>query len=290
LIAAMNKPFMNRVHGARRIHTPDMLSAEVERDLVRAWQDHGDRRARDRLLRAFAPLAISAARRFNRGAREPDPDLVQQANIGLMKAADRFDPERDIRFSTYAVWWVRAEVQAYARANISVVRRPNSAKARAAASRIAALDAEIGADPGADPGDTTGRLADALGVDRDKALDLRAQVTGRDQSLNMPSLEEGDTDRINMLADPSSLDEAAPFRMLQTEALRRVLVEVLATLPDREREIILATQVVDPPATLEGLGTRYGVSKERIRQLRERGFERLRAALHRRGLSFESLF
>jgi RNA polymerase sigma-32 factor len=103
----MNKPFTNRVHGARRIHTPDMLSAEVERDLVRAWQDHGDRRARDRLLRAFAPLAISAARRFNRGAREPDPDLVQQANIGLMKAADRFDPERDIRFSTYAVWWVR---------------------------------------------------------------------------------------------------------------------------------------------------------------------------------------
>lgn len=286
----MNKPFTNRAHGTRRIRTPDMLSAEVERDLVRAWQNHGDRRARDRLLLAFTPLAISVARRFNRGAREPDPDLVQQANIGLMKAADRFDPERDIRFSTYAVWWVRAEVQAYARANISVVRRPNSAKARAAASRIAALDAEISADPWVDPGDATGRLADALGVDREKALDLRAQVTGTDQSLNMPTLEEGGEERIALLVDPDSLDGSAPVKRLETEALRRVLVEVLATLPDREREIIVATQVADPPATLEGLGGRYGVSKERIRQLRERGFERLRAALRRRGLSFEKLF
>ena len=267
-----------------------MLSAEQERGLVRAWQDHGDRRARDRLLHAFAPLAISVARRFKRGAREPDPDLVQQANIGLMKAADRFDPERDIRFSTYAVWWVRAEVQAYVRANISVVRRPNSAKARAAAARIAALDAEMAADPGVDSGDTTGRLADALGVDRQRAADLRAQVTGADHSLNMPTIEDGGEERIALLVDPDSLDESAPVKRLETAALRRVLVEVLSALPDREREIIVATQVVDPPATLEGLGARYGVSKERIRQLRERGFERLRAALHRRGLSFEGLF
>jgi len=286
----MNKPFTNHAHGTRRIRTPGMLSAEVERDLVQAWQNHGDRRARDRLLWAFTPLAISVARRFNRGAREPDPDLVQQANIGLMKAADRFDTARDIRFSTYAVWWVRAEVQAYARANISVVRRPNSAKARAAASRIAALDAEILADPGVDPGDVTGRLADALGVDREKALELRAQVTGTDQSLNMPTLEEGGEERIALLVDPDTLDKSAPVERLETEALRRVLVEVLATLPDREREIIVATQVADPPATLEGLGARYGVSKERIRQLRERGFERLRAALRRRGLSVENLF
>ena len=286
---AMNNPFTNRALGARRIRTPDMLSAELERELVRAWQDHGDRRARDRLLRAFAPLAISVARRFSRGAREPDADLVQQANIGLMKAADRFDPARDTRFSTYAVWWVRAEVQAYARANVSVVRRPNSAKSRAAAARIAALDAESAADPGVDPADTTGRLADALGVDRQKALDLRAQVTATDQSLNMPTLEDGGEERIALLVDPDSLDESAPVVRLETEGLRRVLVEVLATLPDREREIIVATQVVDPPATLEGLGARYGVSKERIRQLRERGFERLRDALDRRGLSLENL-
>ena len=285
----MNKPFTNRANGARRSRSSEMLSAEAERDLVRAWQNHGDRRARDRLLRAFDPLAVSVARRFNRGAREPDPDLVQQAHIGLMKAADRFDPERDIRFSTYAVWWVRAEVQAYARASVSVVRRPNSAKSRAAAASIAALDDEIATNPSVDLNDATGRLANALGVDRQKALDLRALVTGTDQSLNVPTLEEGGEERIALLVDPDSLDESARFQGLETEALRRLLVEMVATLPDREREIIVATQVADPPATLEGLGARYGVSKERIRQLRERGFERIRAALERRGLSFQSL-
>jgi RNA polymerase sigma-32 factor len=280
----MNKPFKNRAHGARGIRTPDMLSAELERDLVLAWQDHGDERARDRLLRAFAPLAISVARRFNRSAREPDPDLVQQANIGLMKAADRFDPARDIRFSTYAVWWVRAEVQAYARANTSVVRRPNSAKSRAAASRIAAIDAELAADPGTDRADAVVRLADALGVDVHRVAEMRAQVTGADQSLNVPALEDGDEDRIALLVDPDSLGEPAPLQALTRDALRRTLVDVLSELPDRERDIIVATQVMDPPATLECLGQQHGVSKERIRQLRERGFERLRSALAKRGL------
>jgi len=285
----MNKPFTNRAHGTRRIRTADMLSADQERALVRAWQEHGDGRARERLLSAFAPLATSVARRFKRGGQEADPDLVQQAHIGLMKAADRFDRERDIRFATYAVWWVRAEVQAYARANMSIVRRPNSAQSRAAASRIAALDAEMAADLATDPRDATARLADALGVDRQRAADLRAQVTGTDQSLNMPALQDGREERIDLLVDPDSLDGSAPVKRLATEALRRVLVEMLATLPDREREIIVATQVADPPATLEGLGVQYGVSKERIRQLRERGFERLRAALRRRGLALETL-
>jgi len=250
----MNKPFTNRAHGARRIRTPDMLSAESERGFVRARQDHGDRRARDRLLRAFAPLAVSVARRFKRGAREPDPDLVQQANMGLLKAADRFDPARGVRFSTYAVWWVRAEVQACARANVSIVRRPNSAKPRAAAARIAALDAEMAAEPGVDPGDATGQLADALGVDRQKALELRAQATGTDQSLNIPTLEDGGEERIALLVDPDSLDKSGPVQRLETEALRRVLVEVLATLPDREHEIIVATQVVDQQRRLKASG------------------------------------
>lgn len=283
----MNKPL---THRDRRIRSSDMLSSEEERRLVHAWQGRGDRSARDRLLRAFAPLAASIAKRFGPRSGEVDPDLLQQANIGLIKAADRFDLDRDVRFSTYAVWWVRAEVQAYAWANLSVVRRPNSAKLRAAAARIIALDAELAADPAVDRADAAVRLSDALGVDVHRAAEMRAQVTGTDQSLNMPTLEDGGEERIALLVDPDGLDESAPVKRLETEALRRVLVEALSALPDREREIIVATQVVDPPATLEGLGARYGVSKERIRQLRERGFERLRAALRRRGLSLENLF
>lgn len=284
----MNKPLMHPGRGARRVRTSDMLSAEEERRLVRAWQDCGDRSARDRLLRAFAPLAASIAKRFGPHSREVDPDLVQQANLGLMKAADRFDLDRDVRFSTYAVWWLRAEVQAYARANLSVVRRPNSAKSRALAARIISLDAELAADPAVDRADATVRLADALGVGVQQAAEMRAQVTGADHSLNAPAIADGSEDRIALLVDPDSLGEPAPLQTLEKDVLRRALVDALSELPERERDIIIATQVMDPPATLEGLGQQYGVSKERIRQLRERGFERLRTAFERRGLTPDS--
>lgn len=282
----MNKPITNLSRGARRINPSEMLSADEERQLVRAWQGRGDRRARDRLVTAFAPLAASVAKRAGPKSGDVDPDLVQQANIGLMKAADRFDPGRDIRFATYAVWWVRAEVQAYTRTNRSIVRRPNSALSRKAAARISGLDAAMSGDSASDDA----RLADALGVDTQRAAALRAQIRGSDHSLNAPAQEEGGVDRIALLVDPGSLEGPVALQKLETVKLRRLLVDALSALPDRERDIIVATHVKDPPATLERLGALYGVSKERVRQLRERGFERLREAIRQRDLGFESFF
>ena len=286
----MNKPVTNLIKGARRVRTSQMLSAEEEQALLRAWQQYGDRRARDRLINAFAPLAASIAKRFKRGSGEVDLDFVQQAQIGLMKATDRFDPERGIRFSTYAVWWVRAEVQEYARANTSVVRRPNSARTRAAARQIAALNAEMEAGADIDPADADKKLASALGVDLQTAADLRQQVNGSDSSLNVPVRDEDGADRMALLVDPKSLEEPVALQSLKIAGLRRILVDVLNALSDRERDIVIATQVSDPPATLEELGTRYGISRERVRQLREKGLERLRAALRKRDLGLESFF
>src|SRR6056297_1856509 len=286
----MNKPVTNLIRGSRRVRTPGMLSAEEERALICAWQQHRDHQARDRLINAFAPLAASIAKRFRRGSGEVDLDLIQQAQIGLIKAVDRFDPERSIRFATYAVWWVRAEVQEYARANTSVVRRPNSARSRAAARQIAALNAEMEADADMDPADADKKLAAALGVDLQKAADLRQQVTGRDSSLNAPVRDEDGADRMALLVDPESLEEPVALKSLQLKGLRRILVDALKTLPSRERDIVIATQVSEPPATLEDLGTRYGISRERVRQLREKGLERLRAALRQRDLGLDSFF
>lgn len=286
----MNKSVTSLIQGARRVRTPGMLSADVERALICAWQVHGDRRARDHLIHAFAPLAASVATRLKRGAREVDPDLLQQAQIGLMKAADRFDPDRGFRFSTYAVWWIRCEVQEYARANISVVRGPNSAQARAAAKQISALKAEMESDPRMAWADAEQKLADALGVDLHRAADLRKQISGSDSSLNAPVRGEDGADHLALLVDPSTLEEPVALQNMKIEELRRVLVDVLSALPDRERDIIVAMQVTDPPATLEGLGMRLGISKERVRQLRERGFERLREALQQRDLGLESFF
>ena len=286
----MNKPVTNLIKSAQRVRTSQMLSADEERALLRAWQQNGDRRARNRLINAFAPLAASIAKRFTRGSGEVDLDFVQQAQIGLMKATDRFDPERGIRFSTYAVWWVRAEVQEYARANTSVVRRPNSARTRAAARQIAALNAEMEADAAMDPADADKKLAAALGIDLQKAADLRQQVTGSDSSLNVPVRDEDGADRMALLVDPQSLDEPAALQSLKITGLRGALVDALKTLSDRERDIVIATQVSDPPATLEDLGTRYRISRERVRQLREKGLERLRAALRQRDLGLDSFF
>ena len=286
----MNKPVTNLIKGARRVRTSQMLSAEEEQALLRAWQQYGDRRARDRLINAFAPLAASIAKRFKRGSGEVDLDFVQQAQIGLMKATDRFDPERGIRFSTYAVWWVRAEVQEYARANTSVVRRPNSARTRAAARQIAALNAEMEADADIDPADADNKLASALGVDLQTAADLRQQVTGSDSSLNVPVGDEDGAERMALLVDPKSLEEPVGLQSMKITGLRRILVDVLNTLSDRERDIIMATQVNDPPATLEDLGGRYGISRERVRQIREKGLERLRTALRKRDLALDSFF
>ena len=275
----MTKALTDHVRGARRVRSTDMLSATEECGLVRAWQEHGDRASRDRLLAAFAPLAAAVAKRFSPRSGEADADLVQQATIGLMMAADRFDTGRDVRFSTYAVWWVRAEVQGYARANTSIVRRPNSSRMRADIARVARLEAEMAADPHMDRADAFARLGDAMGLDAHAAARLHGQVTSSDHSLNAPAHETGGEDRVALLVDPASVDQPEPLYRLQTAGLRRALVTALSALPDRERDIIVATQVWDPPATLEGLGLRYGVSKERVRQLRERGFERLRAAL-----------
>ncbi len=278
----MNKPLPNWGSRARFKRTADMLSEDEERHLMLAWQNRRDARALDKLVHAFSPLAAAAAKRFKPGPGEADPDLMQQALIGLIKAANRFDTDRDNRFSTYASWWVRAEIQDYLRANKSIVRRPNSAQTRKAIAEIAALETEMAADPTIDRAEFETRLAKALDIGLNRVAELRALAMGYDHSLNAPALDDGSEERIALLADPESLDDPAPLHGLETAALRRELVDALSTLPVRERDIIIATQLHDPPATLEGLGAHYGVSKERIRQLRERGFERLREIMIRR--------
>lgn len=285
MVGIMNKQISNWTSRGPRRRSRDMLSAEEERNLIRAWQHNGDGAARDRLIRAFAPMAAATAKRFAPGAGEADPDLVQQANLGLMKAADRFDPERGIRFATYAIWWARAEIQAYSWANASVVRRPNSAETRKLGAQVRRLDATLSADPDLEAGDIDRTIAESMGVSAHKLADLRELLNGTDSSLNLPVGAEDGADRMAMLVDPQSVEEEAALHPLDAVVLRRVLIDALAALPSRERDIVMATQLEDPPKTLDCLGTQYGISRERVRQLRERGLERLRDALRKRKLT-----
>jgi len=260
----MNKTIRNAGTRTHRPRTANMLSAEEERQLVRAWQEHNDKHARDRLIQAFAPLAVSMAKRSTPIFGEPDPDLVQQANIGLIKAADRFDPDRGNRFATYAVWRIRAEIQDYKRTNLSVVRRPRSAQLRMAAAQFARLNGAMLDDPVIGQAEDHTHVANDHGIGVKKGTDLRGRSTGSDYSLNIPAFGEEGEERMALLIDPGSLEDPSELHRLDAEVLRSVLGQVLSDLPDRERDIILATQLKDPPVTLQALGTQYGISKERV--------------------------
>jgi RNA polymerase sigma-32 factor len=283
----MNKPISNWRTQPRRKRTPNMLSADDELHLLRAWQQRGDRRARDKVITAFSPMAGAMAKRALAGSQTAESDLVQQANIGLMKAADRFDLDRGYRFSTYAVWWVRAEIQDYKLANRSIVRRPNSVDLRKSIANLSRLDEIVSNNPTISRADADTCVARALGVSPQRLNDLREQVSGVDFSLNVPSIGDDGEDRMARLVDPVSMEDADTMNRHDIKTLRALLVEMIGALPDRERKIIVATQLQDPPATLTTLGIHFGISKERVRQLRERAFERLRTAMGQRELELE---
>jgi RNA polymerase sigma-32 factor len=283
----MNKPISNWGTQPRRKRTSNMLSAGDELHLLRAWQQRGDKHARDKVITAFSPMAGAMAKRALAGSQTAESDLVQQANIGLMKAADRFDLDRGFRFSTYAVWWVRAEIQNYKLANRSIVRRPSSGDLRKSIASLSRLDEAVSNDPTISRADADTSVAKALGVSLLRLNDLREQVSGVDFSLNAPSVGDDGEDRMARLVDPASMEDADTMNRHDIKTLRALLIEIIGALPTREREIIVATQLRDPPASLTVLGIHYGISKERVRQLRERGFERLRTTLGRRDLELE---
>jgi RNA polymerase sigma-32 factor len=283
----MNKPISNWGTQPRRKRTSNMLSAGDELHLLRAWQQRGDKHARDKVITAFSPMAGAMAKRALAGSQTAESDLVQQANIGLIKAADRFDLKRGFRFSTYAVWWVRAEIQNYKLANRSIVRRPSSGDLRKSIASLSRLDEAVSNDPTISRADADTSVAKALGVSLLRLNDLREQVSSVDFSLNVPSVGDDGEDRMAQLVDPASMENADTMNRHDIKTLRALLIEIIGALPTREREIIVATQLRDPPASLTVLGIHYGISKERVRQLRERGFERLRTTLGRRDLELE---
>ena len=283
----MNNPIPSEQIQPNRKRRSNMLSADDEFHLLWSWQQHGDQRARDKLITSFSPMAGAMAKRALVGSQTAYPDLVQQANIGLMKASDRFDLNRGHRFSTYAVWWIRAEIQDYKLANRSIVRRPNSTDLRKAIANLSRLDETVSNDPTINQADADMCVARALGVSLLRLNDLREQVSGADFSLNVPSVGDDGEDQMARLVDPVSMENENIAINHDIKTLRALLIEIINALPVREREIIVATQMQDPPATLDRLGTNLGISGERVRQLRERGFERLRAIMLQRDLELE---
>lgn len=278
---AMNKPYIPTTTASEAVRArPALLSEAEERRLARAWRDKGDIEARNRLVTAFTPLVMSMTQRFTKTRAQDDPDMLQHAYLGLMRAADGFDPERGVRFSTYAAWWVRAELQDYRMANWSLVRRGRSAKARKAFFRLGPVEASLPLDPAQTAEERDSRIAQLLGVAPKELDGMRRQFGAADSSLNRLTGEgEDGTQALDLLPDPNCDVEAEVATRHDLAVIRKALGRHLQRLPDRERDIVIANVMQDPPQTLQDLGETYGISRERVRQLRERGLERLRESL-----------
>ena len=272
----------------RQARKAELLDAELERDLARAWRDHGDKAALHRLVTAYTRLAISMAAKFRRyGA--PMNDLTQEAAIGLMKAAEKFDPDRGVRFSTYAVWWIKAQLQDYVMRNWSLVRTGSTTAQKSLFFNLRRVEARLRREASGRgetlEGDALLRaVAEELGVTMAEATMMNGRLSGSDASLNATqSQDEDGREWIDVLEDDSVQGEDLLAQTHDGAVLRNSLLRALGELSARERLIVRERQLADTPRTLESLGNELHLSKERIRQLEAAAYGKLRKSLEANG-------
>lgn len=276
----MNKPFPPPRSGLPRVPRAEFLDAANEARLARRWRDSGDIAARNRLVTSHQALAMAASRRAGGKGRELDRDILQHANMGLLKAADRFDADMGYRFSTYAAWWIRAEIQDYKIQNWSLVRLPNSASNRKLFHHLKRVETRLAATGEVAPEDMVGRIATELAVTADQVVLMQQRLSAPDGSLNRPVGDDGGTTQLqDLIRDPDVDVEMDVGARLDGRAFWIRMAALLNRLSKREQEIIIETYVSDTPKTLHDLGERFGVSRERIRQIREAALTRMRASI-----------
>src|SRR5579885_249407 len=260
----------------RRCMKAPVLSREHEQSLALAWRDRHDQGALHELILAYSRLVVAVAVRL-RGYGLPLGDLIQEGNIGLMEAATRFDPDRGIRFSTYAGWWVRAAMQDHILRNWSIVRTGTTAAQKTLFFNLRRLRARL-ADPSrlAMSEGELARIAAALGVSPGEVAAMEQRLAAADSSLKPRIGTEGDDSWQDMLPDQSPSPEETTADAHDDGLRRRWLALALERLPERERRILLARQLAEDAITLDELGRELGVSKERVRQLEQRALNRLR--------------
>ncbi len=275
----MNKPFPPPRMVRNQTPRAEFLDAQNEARLARCWRDEGDVAARNRLVTAHQALAMAAAKRAGGKGRELNNDILQHANIGLLKAADRFDPDMGFRFSTYAAWWIRAEIQDYKIRNWSLVVLPNSASNRKLFHNLKHVEARLVATGEVPPERLVERIAIELAVTPEQVVSMQQRLSAPDGSLNRPVGDDGDTMQLqDLLEDPDADIEKEVVARMDSRTFWITMSTHLKRLSKREQDIIIDTYVTDAPKTLNALGERFGVSGERIRQIRETALSRLRVS------------
>jgi RNA polymerase sigma-32 factor len=258
------------------------LEREEEKQLAISWRDTGDRHALHKLTASHMRLVIAIAAKF-RHYGLPISDLVQEGHVGLLEAAARFAPERDVRFSTYATWWIRASIQDYVLRNWSIVRGGTSSTQKALFFNLRRLRARLAREPGAQAtSDAFTTIAQTLGVSRADVEMMDSRLSGSDVSLNAQLVDDesaGSAQRMDFLVDGAPLPDEVVEETVDSDRRARWLKDALAILSERELRIVQERRLTENLVTLETLGDRLGISKERVRQIESRALTKLRRAL-----------
>jgi len=265
-----------------------MLEPQEEYMLAKSWREHGDRAAAHKLVTSHLRLVAKIAMGY-RGYGLPISEVISEGNVGLMQAVKRFEPEKGFRLATYAMWWIKAAIQEYILRSWSLVKMGTTANQkklffnlRKAKSRISALE-EGDLRP-----DQVQIIAKRLGVTEQDVVDMNRRLGG-DASLNAPIREDGDSGEWqDWLVDNSDSQESILAQSEEMENRRSALSDALSVLNDRERRIFEARRLVDEPVTLEDLATEFGVSRERVRQIEVRAFEKVQKAVKNRVAAMET--
>jgi RNA polymerase sigma-32 factor len=258
-----------------------LLQPEEEYMLAKRWKEHEDPEAARRLVTSHLRLVAKIAMGY-RGYGLPVSEIVAEGNVGLMQAVKRFEPDKGFRLATYAMWWIRAAIQEYILRSWSLVKMGTTAaqkklffNLRKAKNKIEAIE----------EGDMTpehvATIADQLGVSESEVVSMNRRLSAPDSSLNAPLRSDSESEWQDWIADDTMDQET---RMAEREELgerHNLLTGALGELTDREREIIQARRLQDDPATLEELSQKYGVSRERVRQIEVRAFEKLQTQMKR---------
>jgi RNA polymerase sigma-32 factor len=256
-----------------------LLSPEEEYMFAKRWREHEDPEAARRLVTSHLRLVAKIAMGY-RGYGLPVSEIVSEGNVGLMQAVRRFEPDKGFRLATYAMWWIRASIQEYVLRSWSLVKMGTTAAQKKLFFNLRKAKTNIGA---IEEGDLTpahrAKLADQLGVTETEVTDMNRRLSGGDASLNAPLRSESESEWQDWLADDTADQETSLAEREEMGDRRELLMNAMKDLTDRERDIIQARRLQEEPATLEELSQKYGVSRERVRQIEVRAFEKLQSGM-----------
>ncbi len=263
----------------RHIRTFPMLEAEEEYMLAKRWKEHGDAEAAEALVTSHLRLVAKIARGYQ-GYGLPFGEIISEGNVGLMQAVKRFDPEMGFRLATYALWWIRASIQEYILRSWSLVKIGTTAAQKKLFFNLRRLKGEIKAieEGDLDPKNVR-EIAKRLDLSEDDVISMNRRLAGPDSSLNAPVRPDAEGEWQDWLVDQAPNQEQALLAHDEMIERHQLLVRAMEKLGEREREILIARRLQERPLTLEQLSQKYGVSRERIRQIETRAFEKLRDAM-----------